>query len=86
MGMIEDALAAEEATITEIVTLVQNLSAGPTQASLDAANAALAALQVQDDADKAALQTALDELAAATATVQVQTAQLQALVPPAPAA
>ncbi len=85
MGALEDALTAEDATIQQIVTLVQGLNPGDLQAKLDAANAALTALQGVDDADKAALQTALDEIAAAAAKVTAQTGELQALVPAAPA-
>jgi len=81
MGALEDALANEEAVIAQVVVLVQSF--GTFQAQLDAANQALADLQVVDAADKANLQAALDAATTAAGTVSSQTAELQALVTPA---
>ena len=81
MGALEDALANEEAVIAQVVVLVQSF--GTFQAQLDAANQALADLQVVDQADKANLQAALDAATTAAGTVSSQTAELQALVTPA---
>jgi uncharacterized protein YlxW (UPF0749 family) len=87
MGVIEDALTAEDAVVAQIVTLIQSLGTGDVatlQAQVTALQTQVADLTALDAADKASLQAALDELAAAAAHVATQTATLQALVPAAP--
>lgn len=85
MSELSDALTILGGTVSEVVTLVGQLSSGPTQAELDAANAALA----QAEADKATIQGELDaanaEISADAATITSLNAQLAALVPAPPA-
>jgi hypothetical protein len=82
MGALEDALAAEDAVLQQVVALIQSLpDAAALQAQIDAANTALGVLQADHDLDTTALEAALAEIAAGVETVTRQTGQLQALVP-----
>ena len=83
MGALQDLVNSEDAEIKQVVTLVQQLQTnpGPTQADFDALKQSLTDLQVVDDADKATIQSQVDEIAAASATVTDGVAQLASVLP-----
>jgi len=82
MGALEDALAAEDTVIQQVVALIQALpNVAELQAQLAAANEAVAVIQADHDIDATALTDALASIATGVETVAMHTGQLQALVP-----
>jgi hypothetical protein len=78
MGELEDALANQEAVIAQVSSTVQGLQG--VQDHLNQVQAALDAMTVQDEADKADLQAALDAAHAAAQRVNDDTQSLTNLV------
>lgn len=82
MGTLEDALAAEDTVIQQVVALIQALpNVTELQAQVVAANEAIAVLQANHDIDTTALTAAMSEITSGVETVSAHTGQLQALVP-----
>jgi hypothetical protein len=83
MGALEDALAAEDAVLQQVVDLINNLpDVTGLQQQVALAQEQLAALQADHDMDTTQLESALAEIASATETVGVHTQMLKDLVPP----